>query len=178
MQKIFTVTARRIGVNKRQPHGFAVRKSRDRTDFGNNRRDRVAHGFFVRRIHNFRRITNQRINNRRQNRHRLSVGRKSVKMVQQPFMQQFIVRQTRTESFHFRHCRQTPVNQQPGRFDKRHFFGDRFDRNTAVTQDPFFPVDICDFTDAGRRIAKSRIQRCQTRLGPQFGNIYAPFPRR
>ena len=54
MQEIVTIAARRIRIHTRQPHRLTVRKRGDRAHLGNNRRHRVAHGFLVRRIHDFR----------------------------------------------------------------------------------------------------------------------------
>ena len=97
--------------------------------------------------------------------------------MQQSFVQQFVVRQTGAERLHFRFGRQTSVNQQPCRFDERHFFRDGFNRDSPIAQDSPFPVHIGDFTGAGRGVAQSGIERRQPRFRAQFRNVDAHFTR-
>ncbi len=75
-------------------------------------------------------------------------GGKSLEMILHVFMKILIVCQQIGKMTQFRVGGQMTVDDQVGRFDKGGFLGELVDRNPAITEDAFLPVDESDIADA------------------------------
>lgn len=85
-------------------------------------------------------------------------GRKVVEEMAHILVQHRIHVQEFGEFLAFILGRQFPVNEQVRDLDEHGFLDQILDRNAAIAQNAFFPVDIRDLAVAGRCVHKTRVE--------------------
>ena len=70
------------------------------------------------------------------------------------------------------------VNYEVGGFDECRIFREHLNRNSPITEDSLFAVDVCDCAFARPCVCKSFVERNVARLRAELRNVYALVARR
>jgi len=111
----------------------------------------------------------------RQNRHRMGGRREPVEEPQHFLVNHGVLRQPLGKKLLLLPIGKLPVDEQIGHLGKACFFGEFLDGYSAVSQNSLVSVDVRDGGDAGTCVLIADVQRNQTRILPQPGDIDSLF---